>query len=116
MSPDPEDDVHDDMQVAAELKRQIARLSIEKRLGNTKEEFKCLVSFQDYVAQGKHVHAEDYIEIQIQVHRDSVLLNLHYAKYLKEVKRRTVEKLNEIRVLSGNDPEVLRLLMNYYAG
>jgi hypothetical protein len=73
--------------------------------------------FQDHIAQGHHVLAEDFIRERLKAHAGSLLLNLHYAKYLKEIKQRTgeaIERLEMIRTRSGNDPQVLRLLMAYY--
>ena len=54
---------------------------------------------------------------QLKERPHSLLLNLHYAKYLKEIKRRTqdaIERLEAILVASGYDQQVLRLLMAYY--
>jgi hypothetical protein len=61
--------------------------------------------------------AEEFIEEQTKAHPGSILLNFHYAKYLKEVMRQTeeaVRRLEVIRDRSGNDPQALRLLMAYY--
>jgi tetratricopeptide (TPR) repeat protein len=56
---------------------------------------------------------------QLKIFPDSVLLNLHYAKYLKEFTYRAeeaIERLEHVRERSGNDPQILQLLMAYYAG
>jgi len=79
-------------------------------------EFDAVLIFQDYIARGHFLPAEDFIKERLQKHPDSILLNLHYAKYLKEVKRQTEEailRLERIRVPSGDDEQVLRLLMAY---
>jgi Cdc6-like AAA superfamily ATPase len=104
--------------LATAIKRQIASLAIEKRMDYSQEEFDALLIFQDYVAQGHYASAEDFIRERLKAYPGSLLLSLHYAKYLKEVKHRTpdaIERLEAIRVPSGNDPQVLRLLMAYYA-
>ena len=104
-------------QLATEIKRRIASLAIEKRMDYSQEEFDAILVFQDYIAQGHYLPAEDFIRERLKKHPGSVLLNLHYAKYLKEIKRQTldaIERLEHIRVASGNDQQVLRLLMAYY--
>jgi hypothetical protein len=109
--------VRDHSSIASEIKKQIAQLAVEKRLDYTGEEFEALVILQEYLAQGQYIQAEDFFKARLHEHPRSVLLNLHYAKYLKEVQRRTseaIEKLEEIRIRSGNDSQVLRLLMTYH--
>jgi tetratricopeptide (TPR) repeat protein len=100
------------------IKRQIANLAIEKRMDYSKEEFDAILVFQEYLRQRQYLEAEDFIRKRLRGAPDSLLLNLHYAKYLKENKRETeaaIERLEAIRERSGNDPQVLRLLMAYYA-
>jgi DNA polymerase III delta prime subunit len=102
--------------LATAIKRDIAGLAPEKRLDYTQEESQAILVFQDYVAQGHYVLADDHIREELKRRPNSVLLNLHYAMYLYEVKRRTadaIELLERIRVPSGNDQQVLRLLMEY---
>lgn len=102
---------------SSEIVRQIADLAIEKRMDYTGEEYEAFLTFQDYVSQEHYLIAEDFIKERLKEHPNSVLLNMHYAKYLKQFKRRTeeaIERLERIRVPSGNDQQVLRLLMEYY--
>ena len=55
----------------------------------SREEFDALVLFNDYIAQEHYVLGEDYIIEVLKKHPvPSILLNLHYAKYLKEVKEK----------------------------
>jgi DNA polymerase III delta prime subunit len=102
---------------ATDIKRQIANLSIDKRMDYSKDEFNALLVFQGFLAKRNYLPAEDFIKKQLKEHVGSVLLTLHYAKYLKEVNRRAqdaVDLLEEIRIRSGNDQQVLRLLVSYY--
>jgi hypothetical protein len=104
--------------LATEMKRRIAGLALEKRLDYTKEEFAAVLVLQEYVAQGHYLMAEDHMRAELKRRPDSIVLNLHYAKYLHDVKRSTedaIELLEKIRVASGNDQQVLRLLMTYYS-
>ncbi len=104
-------------QLAAEIKRKTAALAIEKRMDYSSEEFHALVLFNDYSAQGHYVLGEDFILEVLKKHPASILLNLHYAKYLKEIKGKVedaIGRLERIRAPSGNDPQVLRLLVAYY--
>jgi hypothetical protein len=102
--------------LAAEINRKLANLPIEKRMEYSKPEFDAAVLFLEYMAQNHYVAAEDFIRESLRKHPASLLLNLHYAKFLKEVKRRTeeaIDRLEAIRSRSGNDPYVLRLLIAY---
>jgi GTPase SAR1 family protein len=104
--------------LATQIKRQIASLAIEKRMDYSKEELDALIIFEDYLGRGHFLSAEDFIKEQLKLRPISVLLNLRYARYLKEIKQQTedaIERLEAIRKRSGNDQQVLRLLMNYYA-
>jgi hypothetical protein len=104
--------------MATEIKRELAGLAIEKRLDYTQEEFAAALVLQDYVAQGHYLLAEDHMREELKRRPNSILLNLHFARYLHDVKRRTedaIQLLERIRVPSGNDQQVLRLLMTYYS-
>jgi hypothetical protein len=103
--------------LATEIKRQIASLALDKRMDYTQAEFDAVLAFDDYISQGHYLLAENFISDQLKERPGSLLLNLHYAKYLKEIKRRTqdaIERLEGILVASGYDQQVLRLLMAYY--
>ena len=103
-------------ELATKVKRQIVALPIEKRMDYSKEEADIALLFCDYAAQGHHLSAEESIKDGLKNHPTSVLLNLHYAKYLRDVRQQPAEaiaRLEIIRNSSGNDPEVLVLLMAY---
>lgn len=103
--------------LATEIKRQIASLAMDKRMDYTQAEFDAVLAFEDYLSQGHYLLAENFMSERLKERPGSLLLNLHYAKYLKEIKRRTqdaIERLEAILVASGYDQQVLRPLMAYY--
>ncbi len=103
--------------VATEIRQQIANLAMDKRLDYTQKEYDAVLAFEDYISQGHYVLAENLMNERLKEHPGSLLLNLHYARYLKEIKRRTedaIARLEEILARSGYDQQVLRLLMAYY--
>jgi RNA-directed DNA polymerase len=103
--------------LAMEIKHLIANLAMDKRMDYTQAEFDAVLVFDDYLSQGHYLLAENFISEELEESPKSILLNLHYSKYLKEVKRRTpeaIERLVAILELSGYDQQVLRLLMAYY--
>ncbi len=103
--------------LATEIKRQISSLAMDKRMDYTQAEFDAVLTFEDYISQGHYLLAENFIAEQLRERPSSLLLNLRYAKYLKEIKRQTqeaIERLEAILVASGYDQQVLRLLMTYY--
>ncbi|WP_448046074.1 hypothetical protein [Bradyrhizobium liaoningense] len=107
---------HDSIELADIIRHDIAKLSGEKRIDYNQEELDSIVVFQRYLADGRLAQAEDCIRELLKKKPDSVFFNLHYAEYLKEQKRQPLEaisRLERIRVSSGNDPQVLRLLMMY---
>jgi hypothetical protein len=109
--------VHDSTEVTDGIRRAIAMLAVEKRLDYDKEEFDAFVIFQQYLANGLLAQAEDFIKERLKAKPDSILFNLHYAKFMKEQKRQPREAINtleKIRKSSGNDPQILRLLMSYH--
>jgi RNA-directed DNA polymerase len=103
--------------LATEIKRKIAGLAMDKRMDYTQVEFDAVLAFEDYISQGHYVLAENYINERLNESPSSLLLNLHYSKYLKEIKRRpeeAISRLEKILVRSGYDQQVLRLLMTYH--
>jgi len=107
---------HDSIELADKIRHDIAKLPGEKRIDYNQEELESIVVFQRYLTDGRLAQAEDCIRELLKKRPDSVFFNLHYAKYLKEQKRQPLEaigRLERIRVSSGNDPQVLRLLMMY---
>jgi tetratricopeptide (TPR) repeat protein len=103
--------------LATEIRQQIANLAMDKRLDYTQKEYDATLAFEDYISQGHYVLAENFINERLKEHPGSLLLNLHYARYLKEIKRRiddAIERLEGILAPSGYDQQVLRLLMAYY--
>jgi hypothetical protein len=104
-------------ELSTEIKRKIASLALDKRMDYTRKEFDAVLAFDDYLSQGHYVLAENFMGEQLSESPRSSLLNLRYAKYLKEIKGRTsdaIERLESILVTSGYDQQVLRLLMQYY--
>jgi hypothetical protein len=102
--------------LSTEIMRLTADLAIEKRMDYTQEEYNAYLTFRDYISQDHFLMAEDFIKERLKELPTSILLNLHYAQYLKQVKNRTIEAielLEKIRLPSGNDQQVLRLLMEY---
>jgi len=101
---------------ATEIRQQIANLAMDKRLDYTQTEYDAVLAFEDYISQGHYVLAENFINERLKEHPLSLLLNIHYAKYLKEIKRRpedAIERLEGILPRSGYDQQILRLLMAY---
>ena len=110
--------VHESIELTDAIRENIAKLAVEKRMDYNKEEFDAFVIFQQYLSNGLLVQAEDFIRDCLKKRPNSILFNLHYAKFLKDEKRQPREAivtLERIRTSSGNDPQVLRLLMMYYA-
>jgi len=108
--------VHESMETTDAIRQDIARLAVEKRMDYNKEEFDAFVIFQQYLSNGLLAQAEDFILERLKARPESILFNLHYAKFIKEQKRQPAEAiltLEKIRKSSGNDPQVLRLLMMY---
>lgn len=103
--------------LASDIKRHIASLEMDKLMDYSQEEFEAVLVFEDYISQGHYLLAENFITERLQDMPESILLNLHYSKYLKEIKRRTpdaIERLEAILEASGYDQQVLRLLMGYH--
>jgi hypothetical protein len=110
--------VHDSIDLTDSIRHDIAKLASEKRIDYNQEELDATVVFQQYIANGHLAQAEDFIKERLKKQPESILFNLHYAKYLKEQKRQPAEaivRLERIRKSSGNDPQVLRPLMLYNA-
>lgn len=110
--------VHDSIQTADEIRGNIARLAAEKRIDYNKEELEAFQIFRQYLSDGFLAQAEDFIQERLRERPESILFNIHYAKYVKEQKHRpreAIERLESIRKSSGNAPEVLRLLMMFNA-
>lgn len=108
---------HEYATLATEIKRKIASLAMDKRMDYTQAEFNAVIDFENYISQEHYLLAENFMTEQLKERPDSLLLNLHYAKYLKEIKQRTkeaIERLEAILVASGYDQQILRLLMAYY--
>jgi hypothetical protein len=109
--------VQDNLSLATEIKQQIASLAIEQRMDYSRQEHDVILTFHDHLADLHYVIAEDFLKEKLQEHSGSVLLRLHYARFLKEIKRRTEDAigiLEQIRQPSGNDQQILCLLMTYY--
>jgi tetratricopeptide (TPR) repeat protein len=102
--------------LAIEMKNAIARLPAEKQIDFSSEELEISVLFQEYLTKGEFVAAEDFVRDKLRDRPNSILLNLHYARFLGEHKRAAADaiaRLERVREASSNHPHVLRLLMNY---
>jgi GTPase SAR1 family protein len=101
-----------------DIRRKIAHnLSIDQQMDYTTEEREVVEIFENYLAQRECVEAERFIEQQLRKMPDSILINYHYARYLKEEKRdsnKAIEILERIRERSGNHYSILRTLFSCY--
>jgi len=97
--------------------RMIRNFTIEKQMDYTTEELGVLSIFDNYLLEQQYLEAEDFIKEHLKKKPESVLLNFHYAKYLKERKRKinaAIEILENIRKSANNHPTILRLLVSCY--
>ena len=102
---------------AVEIKQLITNMASEKLIDYSRQEFEAATLFQEYISQKRYLLGDDFIREQLKIRPQSILLNLHYAKYLKEVKYKcaeAIDHLEEIRIASGNNQQVLQLLMDYH--
>lgn len=92
--------------------------SIEEQFNYSKIEAELIEVFNSYLSQRNFLEAEKFIKDQIKDKQNSVILNFHYAKYLKERKHdleQAITVLESIREKSGNNPKILILLIDCYA-
>jgi GTPase SAR1 family protein len=99
----------------------IENYPIEKRMDYSKEELNLLNIFNNYLRNREFTNAEVFLHEQMDKYRDSILLQYHYAKYLKEQRNEVdraipiLEKLYELekkKVIM--DPNIIMLLASCY--
>lgn len=100
------------------IRRKITdNFTIERSLDYTTEELSQLYVFDRFISEKRLLEGEDFIKSQLRKYPRSILLNFHYAKFLKEQKRDTnaaILRLEDIREKSENHPTILRHLVSYY--
>jgi hypothetical protein len=99
------------------IRQRVAEIAADKQLDYSQQEFQAFSIFQKFLDDNDFLEAEDFIKEQLATRPNSIVLNLHYAKYLKEVRGdviSAIERLEAIRERSGNHPHVLQLLIEYY--
>lgn len=104
-------------ELAQDIRRKVtANFSIEKRMSYTSEEAGVVSIFGEFLAVKQYLDAEDFLKREIGRRPKSILLNFHYAKFLKEQRRETeaIEILENIREIGDNHPSILRLLFSCY--
>ena len=92
--------------------------SIEEQFNYSKVEADLIEVFNNYLSQRNFLEAEKFIKDQIRDKQNSVILNYHYAKYLKERKHdieQAITILESIREKSANNPKILILLIDCYS-
>jgi Cdc6-like AAA superfamily ATPase len=109
--------VHEEPSLAAQIRHNWIQMESEKFLDYSKEEENVVMIFDGYVANEEFVHADDFMKSKLKDKPNSILWNLHYAKFLRDVKRQlpeAIECLERIRERSNNHISILRLLTEYY--
>jgi GTPase SAR1 family protein len=87
--------------------------SLDKQLDYTSEERTIIAVFEGK-ATTSLLDAKDYIQEQREKHPDSVLIDFHYARFLRErmqTSNEAMEILERIREPSANNPSILWLLV-----
>lgn len=101
-----------------QIRQKITRdFSIDKQMDYTAEEFQIISIFENYLSNNDYLEAEDFLKKQLRDNQNSILLNFHYARYLKERKQeinQAIAILENIRELSGNHLSILKLLVACY--
>jgi tetratricopeptide (TPR) repeat protein len=110
--------VLDNSDVSRSIRGLLDHLTFDERMDYSSEEYDASMDFRRYVAEGQFLVAEDFIRDLLISNPTSVLLNITYARYLKEKKgkvQEAIDRLEAVRIKSGHALEVLRLLMKYYS-
>jgi len=97
--------------------RITSNFSIDKQMDYTPNERRVVEVFENYVTEKEYLEAERFITGQLNERPDSILINYHYARYLKNQKRdvsEAIEILERIRESAGNHVSILRLLFSCY--
>ncbi len=106
------------MEIYHDIKDKITRnYDIDKKMDYTTEELGILSIFRDYLNEKNYLEAEDFIIKQLKEKPNSIMLKMHYAKYLVDMnkeKDKAIEVLEGIREASGNHKKILFLLVECY--
>jgi len=105
-------------ELVSELRQKITEnFTIDKQMDYAAEERELIKTFDDYLTNKDYLDAERFIKEQLKKKPDSILLNYHYALYLKEYRKDilgAIEVLEKIRDFSGNHPNILKVLYSCY--
>lgn len=104
--------------IVSNLRKQIVEnFSIEKQVDYDKNEYEIVKIFEQHVANNNNLAAEDFIKKEISSNPNSVFLNFHYAKFLRENSidlEKSANILNRIRPISKNHLSIIRELFRCY--
>lgn len=103
--------------IVKQLRERVTNSLVEQGLEANEHERQLAQMFENYLAQGQLLDAADFINEQLQVLPSSILLNYHYARYLLQYRQeyeQAIERLEQIRELSGNRPKILALLVKCF--
>ena len=99
------------------IKEKVVRnFSENRQLEYTIQEAEIISVFDSYISDRDILDAEDFINSKLKEFPQSIILKYYYANYLKDRKKneKAIDLLNSIRTPSGNQPAILRLLIECY--
>jgi Cdc6-like AAA superfamily ATPase len=103
--------------LTSKLKRAVGSLATEKQLDYSREEEEIVVSFRQYLGQRKYLVGEELLTAELRRRPESVLLNMEYARYLRDHKdrvREALDRLDGVRTKSANQLPILREMVACY--
>jgi hypothetical protein len=109
--------VRENEMLAKDIRKKVTQnFSIDKQMSYTNEEAGIVTIFDELASAKQYLDAEDFIKREIGRRSQSVLLNFHYAKFLRDQRRETeaIEILENIREIGDNHPSILKLLFSCY--
>lgn len=94
----------------------VKNFSENRQLEYTSKEAEIIAVFDSYISDQDHLGAEDFISTKLKENPTSIILKYYYANYLKDRKKNNeaINILNSIRAESGNQPAILKLLIECY--
>jgi hypothetical protein len=99
-------------------KKYFNNFSIDKQMDYSSDEENQISIFNDYIKDGQFSAGSDFLKEQLRKNSDSIILNYHYAMYLKNSGINIPEAIKILEKLtekSGNHPSVVKLLFSCYA-
>jgi hypothetical protein len=69
--------------LGSQIRQRVALLATDKQLDYSHEEFQVFSIFQKFLDDNEFLTAEDFIKEQLAGRPNSVVSNLHYAKFVK---------------------------------